>query len=747
MNSRRMTCEILLVALLASILPAQSSAQVIRIDGLLDEELWDSAEQITDFTVTTPFSLSSPPRDTVVRFFSDDAGIYVGFINYQPQAEGVANTTLRDEDIQADSNEVIIDFDASGDRAFGFKLSRRDSIQDSVWSNQNSENTDWDGSWLHGVQEFEDRWTAEIFIPWDVTLSGASTAEGSVGLYFSRWHEGLRQRFSYPQISPNQQVFLRSFEGFKFQSAETSSLDFFPFLRADQDLVEGGTNYKAGIDIFWKPGNNRQVNIALNPDFGQVESNELVVNFSAIEVFFSEKRPFFRENHELFDIEGPETLRLIHTPNIGGEPDSGRQLSSRIEGAARFTQIGERFDFGILSAIETNDRDAPGRDYFASRMLYKHENGKVGLLHSLVDRPGILREAQTTSVDFEHLLGEALRFTGQFIYSHVTEELQQEQSDTGWWLTTEWQPSDDVAHTLTIFDYGEQFDVSDFGFVRRVNRRQAEYEFEKQCSELGWRGIRDAVLTFGLEKGSNAQNHALPTQIETAVEIVTDSTASWELEFEYRTDGIDDLITRGRNPVDLPATFTSTVGYSSPRSGGFSWGASLAIGREGFGEPFYEISVEPQLQLNEQINMAIEVEYVSSDSWVIHLEDNDLGDFARKELSTTLNLSAQFGERHQLSVKLESVLLEARGRQGYTALSQGALVRNGETVASFELSEFAFQARYRYELGPLSEIFLVYSRGGEFEEEGVGKGFQDTFSRSVRNPSVERLLFKIKRQF
>jgi len=88
--------------------------------------------------------------------FSNEAEIYKRFTNYQYQAERVASTTLRDEDIQADCNEVIIDLDATGDRAFGFKVSRRNSIQDSVWSNQNRENVDWDGNWSFAVQEFDD---------------------------------------------------------------------------------------------------------------------------------------------------------------------------------------------------------------------------------------------------------------------------------------------------------------------------------------------------------------------------------------------------------------------------------------------------------------------------------------------------------------------------------------------------------------------------------------------------------------
>lgn len=717
------------------------------IDGILDDESWTSAIAITTFLVTSPFSLDVPPRETVVQYLSDDEGIYIGFTNYQPRGESVASTTLRDEAIRADFDEVVIDFDASGDRAFGFKVSRLNSIQDSVWTNQNRENIDWDGNWTHAVYETDDYWSSEIFIPWDVTVSGLSEGDRVIGLYFSRWHEGLKQRYSYPQISPSRQIFLNDFKSFSFQNSRSTSLDFFPYARADQDLVRNEINYKVGIDVFWKPSSNRQFNIAINPDFGQVESNELVVNFSAIETFFSEKRPFFRENHELFDIQGPETLRVIHTPNIGGEPDRGDKASTDIAGAVRFTQIGEKFDIGLLTAIEDDDRDVQGREYFAGRIQYRLGEGKIGFLHSSVGRPEIGRNARTNSIDFEQTLAEEFRFTGQFIHSDISQKQGVTTSGSAWWFTSEWQPEDSISHVLTLLDYGQDLDISDFGFVQRVNRQQLEYEFEKEWSDLGHPALRDATLGFGLEYGTNEQNDSLPTQFETALELVTESTALFEFELEYRSKGIDDLITRGRSPVELPSTFVGGISYESARVGIFSWGVGFDMGKDGLHEPFYEISIEPELQLTEQINVALEVEYVDSNSWVIFLEDNQLGDFDRRELTTILNISAQFGERHQFSLKLESVVLKAKARQKYLALADGTLLVDGSDLSSFSLSEFAFQARYRYELGPLSEIFLVYSRGGEIERDDLNSDFRRLMQHSINNPDEERLLFKIKRQF
>ena len=102
----------------------------------------------------------------------------------------------------------------------------------------------------------------------------------------------------------------------------------------------------------------------MNPDFGQVESDEVVVNFSAFETFYSDRRPFFAENNNLFDVSD-YMHRIINTRRIGGRPDydcsiygeleeycrQNKSETSEIDFALKYTQKGE-VDFGFMSASE-----------------------------------------------------------------------------------------------------------------------------------------------------------------------------------------------------------------------------------------------------------------------------------------------------------------------------------------------------------------------------------------------------------
>ena len=113
-----------------------------------------------------------------------------------------------------------------------------------------------------------------------------------------------------------------------------SLLHFFPYASVANDLVGDEVDMKLGADIQWKPSGNFQLTAALNPDFGQVEADELVVNFDAIEVLFSDKRPFFAENQALFDIRVPGD-RQRASPR-------GTACSIRVASAASATMIRRR---------------------------------------------------------------------------------------------------------------------------------------------------------------------------------------------------------------------------------------------------------------------------------------------------------------------------------------------------------------------------------------------------------------------
>ena len=296
-------------------LTPQLSALDISVDGVLDEREWSEAREWTKYYESMPFSLAEPKHFQKVLIQEDEKGIYFGFINLQSKDSIRANKHERDDEMaNADKCGLAIDFDGDGLTAYGFTVSAGGSISDGIYRNENDVNYDWDADWDSATSINEDGWTAEFFIPW--TIAPMKIQKGEKRLVkLSFWRMVAEEWRVNTSIkgNPRQEKFMSLFHEMDFNNYNVSKIDFFPYLNVTSDRVLEDTEAKAGAEIFWKIDSGKQLNIALNPDFGQVESDELVVNFTSSETFYSDKRPFFSENHSLFAVKGYTFFYVINS--------------------------------------------------------------------------------------------------------------------------------------------------------------------------------------------------------------------------------------------------------------------------------------------------------------------------------------------------------------------------------------------------------------------------------------------------
>ena len=732
----------------SSALGMSNSIANISVDGVLDEEEWSDAEVITDFVVTVPLTFQAPTYTTTAKFFSNEQGIYVGIVNEQPIETQERTNHTRDAEAQADYNEIILDFDNKNLTAYGFRVANGGSIQDAVWTDEIRKNTDWDGDWFHATQSDQSHWSTEVFIPWSVTvMKRIQDEERKIGIYIGRWVQDLRELYAYPAATIERNIFISDFTEIIIDNYNISKLTTFPYVTLNRDYLRNDTDIDLGADIFWKPSQSSQLNVTVNPDFGQVESDDLVVNFTSIEDFFSEKRPFFTENHALFDIQGPEDLRLVHTRRIGGEPDIGDQESTDILGALRYTYSGEALEFGGLAALEDDAGESDGRSFFSGRVRYNWENFNVGYLLNYTDRPSLKRDALVHALDYRLDPLEELQLTGLFIVSQIDEQ-GRSTDDWGAVVELEYSPIDEWSNNVTFFHYGADMEVNDFGFVEVISRNQFLYETEYEISEIETVDfLRDMTLGLQIEVGKNDGGDMLPTAFDATLESVFNNTSSLEIELNADTTGIDDVISEGEGDVKLEDQFDAGLIYNSPPGSRFQYSVGWTAEQEGIDGYTHILTLEPRLHITEQISLEVEVNYADSNDWLVKSDDNPLATFSRQEIGASLNLSATIREKHELRVKFEWVGIKAKAKQAFEPDSDGDLMEVDEEVDNFSLSEFAMQVRYRYELGPLTNFFIVYSRGGEFEDDSRDKRFSRLFSEGYAQSTGENLLFKIRFQF
>lgn len=706
----------------------------IEIDGVLNDEEWVTADTINDFVTVKPYTLENPEHSTEVKVFSNEAGIYFAFKNKQEQSTQRSERVQRDGNIGADRVQVIIDFDNSDVAAYGFQVGNGDSLRDGIWSRENNFSRDWDGNWLAKTSADASFWYAEIFIPWDVApMANAKGDTRDVSFYVARNVAYLNKKYANVAADNNRPRFISQFPLHAINNYSGSSLNFFVSATARQDLLEDESYADASFDVFWKPDSSKQLSLTVNPDFGQVESDNLVVNFSPDEVFFNEKRPFFTENQSLFDLRGANGLRLVHTRRIGSAPDIGNASGSDINAALKYTSNGKQLSYGVFAVTEASEGLSHGRDFYVGRLNHKSDDLRVGYLATFVDRPDIDRTALSQAVDYDFDINDKWKLSGQFVNADVTfvnEEsgLKENLNDIGAWYSLEHQVTELWDHSLQMLHYGDEFEINDLGFLSRNNLNSVSYESTWRKNNYAENSIiNNRTIDLEVFSDFNTQGDRLYNVLELANGWEFKNTAQLRLSGFYQTSGHDDRITRGNNVLNIDSGYSFGYRYVAKARKKFRYHHQVELSNSPVDGKGYELHFHPTYYINDDFSVELSLRYTYQDDFLVWQGDdfggNNLDSFSLKQFETRLNINARISERQELRVKFEWLSLVAGAKNSFVVGNSGALVSRSRDVQDFSISDTALQLRYKYELGPLSNIFVVYSRGGRSEIENEERVF------------------------
>ena len=305
----------------------------IKIDGVLNEEEWESARVVEQFYEVYPYTLNEvDDYITLVLILESEEGLYFGFKNFQPNNTMRVMNLMRDQERSiSDKNGIVIDFNGDGVEGYNFFVSSSGSKGDGTVRDEKERNWDWDADWETAATVDDGVWYTESFIPWTVASMKSQSGEiRKIKMAFYRMMMDIGKGVSTIKGSPFENLYLSVFNQYEAKNYSGAKLDLFPYVTVNQDMSRSDLLSKAGAEVFWKIDSSKQVNLTLNPDFGQVESDEVVVNFSAFETFYSDRRPFFAENNNLFDVSD-RMHRRINTRRIGGRPDYDCSLYGELE--------------------------------------------------------------------------------------------------------------------------------------------------------------------------------------------------------------------------------------------------------------------------------------------------------------------------------------------------------------------------------------------------------------------------------
>lgn len=723
----------------------------VALDGRLDESAWATAQVFDDFRQTEPFTDAAAPVATSARVLATPEALFIGFHTRQPVSMRKHGRSPRDaEFMDADEVAFIIDFEGRGTTAYEFTVSLSGSVRDGIILQQTSYSYDWDTVWYSAVSEDETGWSIEVELPWSVAPMGPVTGgRRRIGVFIGLFLETTSENYAFPGNDYRSPTFVADMHPIEVPAYGAGLLAWIPYLSSTTDMLRGSSQVNGGLDVIWKPDASRQLTATINPDFGQVESDDLVVNFSAIETFLGEKRPFFTQNQQLFDLRTTLDGRIINTRRIGAAPDAGPEGQTDILAAAKFSATHPGWEYGMFAAAEDNSALAIGRDYFVARLRRHGEDWSAGYLGTYTDRPTIDRTATVHSLDAEYSPAPGLAFRGQAI---VTEAQDPSAAATahgaGAWLAALYAPGGRLEQNLYASWYDADYDVNDLGFMTRNNIREFRSDtFWYRRSHPPDSFVQSSNWKLKAHWRTTDAGRRLPSWILLGRHWSYRDGSSLEAQIRPQTSGIDDLTTRGGPAFNLPPQPDASLSFLSRRTDRWRWFAEVSAFREGLGHTGYQCEISPQFYAGTDLNFEMDLVYRDSPDWLIWRPDiGKLARHSQRQLQAAFNTNWYPTPKSEFRIRLQWAGLQARGRQALDIGPDGDLLPAAGVVQDFSLSDIALQARYRYEFKPLSELFVVYSFGGSaLQDEVMPLGA--LWSAGIDNPTAQQLIVKIAYRF
>ncbi len=468
------------------------SSTPVALDGALNDAAWQSAAVIDQFFETSPGDNIPAKVKTTAYITYDEKYFYIGIKADDPEPAKIrAPFVDRDGVIGTDDN-IAIFLDTRNDKrsATELRVNPRGIQADGIFNDANS-NEDFSPDFYYdtAAQITSEGWTAELRIPFSSLRYGSADPQTWNILVWRNYPRDFRYAFHSAPIARGKNClvcFTHPMTGLT-GLPDAAHLIAAPYVTSQQvsrpeaglgsDLDSGDTDFDAGVDVKWTPSQNHAIDLTINPDFSQIETDtpQILVN-QRFAVFFPEKRPFFLEGFDLYDTP----LQVAYTRTIT-DPQAGARATGKI-GDTAYTILTTKDEGGGATILPGPTRS---RFAFLDASSYdtigrvRHSLGSWGFVG------GVLTDREIDGGGHNRVLGPDFQWRmpddtvqAQLLYSDTQNPVQ--PNDPAW----NGAESNDFALTASYghrdrkWDYGAQYyDIgdefrADLGFMPQVGFRE-----------------------------------------------------------------------------------------------------------------------------------------------------------------------------------------------------------------------------------------------------------------------------------
>ena len=769
------------------------------VDGRIEEATWRSIPYYDNMGVSIPDLGTKAEYATKIRLFATEKGLFVSADMEQPPETLVERLTRRDDWVDRDLFGVTIDASGEAKLGYWFYVALGNSLNDGKVLPERRFQRDWDGPWTAKAARTATGWSAEMYLPWSMMDMPQRDGLRNMGFVASRMVSHRNQRYQWPGYGVTTKRYVSAFNRLQMDDVEpVRQKSVIPFISTTYDEVYNDTDVRVGADFAWKPSPAAQISASVNPDFGAVESDDVVLNLTASETFFPEKRLFFLEGSEVFSVmprddfssisrialnedfsttsrrvwlqeHVPLPVSLLNTRRIGGTasqmtvPDDvsldrgQRDVPTDLLGAAKLTGSTDSLRYGLLAAFEddvewlaTNANNQPitltgeGRDFAVARVMYTApETTSWGYMGTYMS--GSQFDTSVHSLD-GHLRNKdgSLNADAQLIMSD-----RDGVTGYGAMFDALYSTSPNLRHKFELDVMDEDIDFNDLGFLSRN-----DYVLGRYVLLYNKQNLSDNLSNYRTTLVVKHQHNLSEDQI-------TDSAVLWRSSVElpkrntlrigigYFPERYEDIDSRGNGAyrVDGSGWFESVLSTDAGKKASFSFG--LGAAQEHLGDWSYNAMVGVTYLPIDPISISVDLRYKDRSGWLVHQGGRNFGAFDADEWQPSLDINWFIAPGHQLRWNMQWAGVRATDK-GFFAIPEG----DGDLIAAtraqdnydFNISRLTTQLRYRWAIAPLTDFYLVYNRGNSLrlaDEYDV----VDLFDESLQEPVIDTVVAKLRYRF
>ena len=777
-------------ALVRKKIEALRIARPPKIDGVLNEPIWKTLPVAGQFVEYTPRNGTAPTFQTEIRFGFDDMAIYIGATMFDPAPDSIRmELGRRDQIEQLATDYISFDILPYNDQLnmYEFKLSPQNLQGDCKYSAV-GQDYNWDAVWESATRVNDSGWIAEVKIPYSA-LRFPEVENQVWGI--NMW----RNLYRYQEYSTWSFVDNTTNEIFRFYGTLTGMknidaplrLSFSPYvtgyIEKDPALKNWSYYARGGLDLKLGLNDSYTLDMMLIPDFGQVQSDDQILNLSPFEVRYDEKRQFFSEGTEMFNKCG-----IFYTRRVGSEPrnyfapyDSVKDNEivtknpeeTRIINATKISgRNAKGLGVGLFNGMTTNTwgiiedtltgntRQIMTQPFTNYNVLVFDQNLKnnsyITLINSNYWIPDNGYNANVTGTEVKLCNRKnTFSFLGRL---NVSQQYQTRSEPVfgHQYLLSVSKPSGKFQFTLTRKETGDTYDPNDMGFLLYNNETYNSLELSYT--------IREPVgIMLSSFNSFTTEYYTLykPNTFKTLLFQVVNSTKfvnQWvnTLALEMEPLGFNDYY----EPRNWGWVYKTPLNYSFYWQTGtdvrkmFRYQQTLELKNSPENKNFaFFLGIAPRLRINDRLSFTLSIDFekdLNNCGWVntvLDSADNPTIYFGRRDIQTINNiLSAKyiFSNKASLTLRARHYWSQADYLQFYTLNRQGSLNPCTYTEnANISFNAFTVDLQFIWYFAPGSELSFVWKNLILTQGDQISYNYFDDLSKTISAPQTNSLSIRI----